>query len=235
MSTETLKFSKLHPYVNQNDDISEKYVNDIISNQHPILSSFYYTQFMVNWITPIFKIANQRQLLESDIWELPSNANVKHAYNKFSMVWNKINNENIRLNKKTSLFQVLMTCYWKGFLYSGILQVLFLCFQLAQPFVIIEIVKYVSTGQGGIGYGIGLACILGLISLCSSLTLTTVLYMNRLLGISVKAGIMTVIYEQALHLTSASRLSYSVGQITNLVGIDSDKLFMAVQFPHFLW
>ena len=59
--------------------------------------------------------------------------------------------------------------------------------------------------------------------------------MNRLLGISVKAGIMTVIYEQALHLASASRLSYSVGQITNLVGIDSDKLFMAVQFPHFLW
>ena len=40
---------------------------------------------------------------------------------------------------------------------------------------------------------------------------------------------------KALHLTTAARMQSSVGQTTNLVAIDSEKLFQAVLFCHFIW
>lgn len=206
-----------------------------VNCQHPIVKSFYLTQFMVFWIAPLFEIADKRQLLDTDVWSLPPSVSVHNAYDKFWRTWEAMRVEDSCKGEKTSLYGVLVRCYFKEFIYSGLLQLVFMLFQLGQPFLIIEIVKYVSTGNGGIRLGIGLALALGCVSLCSSLSLATSLYLNRILGIEVKAGLMTAVYKQSLNLTSESRLSYSVGQITNLVAIDTDKIFMAVQFPHFLW
>jgi hypothetical protein len=38
-----------------------------------------------------------------------------------------------------------------------------------------------------------------------------------------------------LPITAAAKQSHSVGQITNLAAIDTEKIFLAAQFPHFLW
>lgn len=225
--------------VRNNSSISSIYEDEDattgVNCQHPIVKSFHLTQFMVFWIAPLFEIADKRQLLDTDVWSLPPSVSVHNAYDKFWRTWEAVRVEDSSKGEKTSLYRVLVRCYFKEFIYSGLLQLVFMLFQLGQPFLIIEIVKYVATGNGGIGLGIGLALALGCVSLCSSLSLATSLYLNRILGIEVKAGLMTAVYKQSLNLTSESRLSYSVGQITNLVAIDADKIFMAVQFPHFLW
>lgn len=46
---------------------------------------------------------------------------------------------------------------------------------------------------------------------------------------------MAAVYQKTLRLTSASRLQCTVGQTTNLMVIDSEKLFQVVLFMHFLW
>ncbi len=51
----------------------------------------------------------------------------------------------------------------------------------------------------------------------------------------VKASIMMNVYEQAIHLTNASRQQCTIGQTTNLMSIDADKIALASQFVHFLW
>jgi len=221
--------------VSNNSNSSSEDSTTAVNCQHPIVKSFHLTQFMVFWIAPLFEIADKRQLLDTDVWSLPPSLSVHSTYDKFWRTWEGVRVEDSSKGEKTSLYRVLVRCYFKEFIYSGLLQLVFMLFQLGQPFLIIEIVKYVATGSGGIGLGIGLALALGCVSLCSSLSLATSLYLNRILGIEVKAGLMTAVYKQSLNLTSESRLSYSVGQITNLVAIDADKIFMAVQFPHFLW
>ena len=54
-------------------------------------------------------------------------------------------------------------------------------------------------------------------------------------GISIRSGMMMLIYEHALKLTSNSKQKNTVGQMTNLMAIDAEKLFLAAQFLHFLW
>jgi len=129
----------------------------------------------------------------------------------------------------------MVKCYYKNFMFSGILQLLFVGFQVGQPFLVGELVQHVATGEGGIARGMGFAVGLGALSFCSSITLTMVLYTCRSIGIEVKAAIMMVIYEKTLSITSSAKQENSVGQTTNLAAIDAEKLFFATQYPHFLW
>lgn len=110
-----------------------------------------------------------------------------------------------------------------------------MCFQLAQPFLVGEIVNFIATGNGGISYGVGLAFGLLAVSMASSISLSASLYMSRLLGIAVKSGVTMLVYDHALHLTAAARMQCSVGQTTNLMAIDAEKLFQAVIFFHYIW
>jgi uncharacterized membrane protein len=112
---------------------------------------------------------------------------------------------------------------------------MFIMFQVGQPFLVGQLVAYVRTGDGGIGRGIGLAIALGAISICSSIAVTIIFYVTRVIGMEVKAAMMMAVYEKTLLLTSSAKQEYTVGQTTNLAAIDAEKIFLAAQFPHFLW
>lgn len=115
------------------------------------------------------------------------------------------------------------------------MQLLFVLFQIGQPFLVGQLVKYVRTGEGGIGFGVAMAITLGVISTCSSIAITIVFYITRIIGIEVKAAMMMAVYEKTLCITSAAKQENTVGQTTNLAAIDAEKIFLAAQFPHFLW
>ena len=63
-----------------------------------------------------------------------------------------------------------------------------MCTQLAQPFLVSELVRFVATGHGGIQRGVGLSFALAAVSIASSIFLTASLYTNRLLGVSIRSG-----------------------------------------------
>jgi ABC-type multidrug transport system fused ATPase/permease subunit len=202
---------------------------------HPSENSFFFTRFMVFWIAPLIKLARERQLQESDVWDTPTKSNVLHSHNEFRKFWIEEQKSSIVKGKKPSLFKALLRCYFKPFALSGLLQLLFVMFQVGQPFLVGALVHYVRTGDGGIGVGMGLAVGLGALSVCSSISLTIVFYISRNIGTEVKAAIMMAIYEKTLSITSSAKQENSVGQTTNLAAIDAEKLFLASQFPHFLW
>jgi ATP-binding cassette subfamily C (CFTR/MRP) protein 4 len=202
---------------------------------HPIVDSLYITRFMVFWITPLIRTASKRQLQESDVWECPTDVNVSHSHQEFRTAWNHEKDLAAQEDREPSLFRAILRCYRKGFITSGVLQALFIMFQVGQPFLVGQLVAYVRTGDGGIGRGIGLAIGLGAISICSSIAVTIIFYVTRVIGMEVKAAMMMAVYEKTLLLTSSAKQEYTVGQTTNLAAIDAEKIFLAAQFPHFLW
>ena len=205
------------------------------SGHHPSDDSFFLTKLMVFWIGPLIKLATQRQLQESDVWDTPANCNVIHSHNDLKRFWVEEQQAGAHEGRKPSLFKALVRCYFQPFALSGLLQLLFVMFQVGQPFLVGELVHHVRTGDGGIGSGMGFAIGLGALSVCSSLSLTMVFYISRNIGTAVKAAIMMAIYEKTLSITSSAKQENSVGQTTNLAAIDAEKLFFATQYPHFLW
>mmetsp|Transcript_9429 Transcript_9429/g.15612 ORF Transcript_9429/g.15612 Transcript_9429/m.15612 type:complete len:1368 (+) Transcript_9429:191-4294(+) len=204
---------------------------------HPLHGSFLLTRFMIFWIFPVIKIAQKRQLNDSDIWDMPRKTNVGSGHKNFQKFWEeeKTRSKHHQDIKEPSLFQSIVNCYWRGFLASGLAQISFMVFQIAQPFFVAELVKYIASGDGGLGWGLGLACMLGFVSLCSSVSISIVFYVLRTVGIQIRAAMMMAVYDQSLKITSSAKQSHSVGQITNLAAIDAEKIFLAAHFPHFLW
>eukprot|EP01039_Chlorochromonas_danica_P012867 gene12867-14826_t len=137
-------------------------------------------------------------------------------------------------HRDPSLVRALFIAYGHRLLLSGIYQVSFLVFQLVQPFLVAALVQYISEG-GSFRRGIGLALGFAAVALVCSISIAQALAQLRKLGVAVRSGIMMAVYEQALRLTTAARMSSTVGQTTNLMAIDSEKLNIAVQFVHFLW
>lgn len=199
------------------------------------LSPFH--RVMVFWIFPLIATAYKRQLEEVDVWDCPDKQSVEFAEGMVRDAWLA---EQVAAAAETparppSIKWALWRAYSSQIREAGVYQALFMLSQLGQPYLVGLLVQYISTGEGGIGYGIGLALALAAVSLCSSYTLASSLFLNRRLGVVVRTGVMAMVYSQSLALTSASRQKLTIGTIVSLMSVDSEKLFLAAQFFHFLW
>jgi hypothetical protein len=54
-------------------------------------------------------------------------------------------------------------------------------------------------------------------------------------GIILRATLLSVLYDQILRLTPAGKTNLTSGQVANLVGIDTQKLYDVAQEGHLIW
>ncbi len=205
--------------------------------EHPEEKGYFGYRFdiFLRWVNPLIKLANERTLEESDVWHCPKKYDVDGQTKILWEAWYQEVDFAHQQDRRPSLLRALWNGYKDKFLYAGIFQFCFMLFQLGQPFLVGQLVRYLKTGEGGIERGLSLAFGFCAVSLCSSMCIAVTLDLLRRLDVSVRSACMMVVYEQALKLTTSSRMMNSVGQTTNLMAIDAEKLNMAAQFVHFLW
>lgn len=190
---------------------------------------------LLTWLNPLIQLAAEGQLKEDDVWESPQGESVDVQAKKFWTAWYKEVDWAEGLNQRPSFSRAIFLAYGDRFLKAGIFQFSFMVFQLVQPFLVGELVAFISSSSGKLSYGIGLALAFAAVSLCSSLSLAFTWTELRRLAVTIRSVVMMAVYEQALQLTTAARMQSTVGQTTNLIAIDAEKLNLAVQYVHFIW
>ncbi|GJJ12903.1 hypothetical protein Clacol_007149 [Clathrus columnatus] len=113
-----------------------------------------------------------------------------------------------------------------------------------------ERASLVASGQitqpRGIGYGIGLAVALfamqghGFLSLSihievSSLATNQYTILTMTNGMTIRAGVISLIFRKSLRLSGRARMKHSTGQITTLISTDATRLDLASAQVHNLW
>ena len=207
------------------------------SNRHPEEESSTLGFFSVGWILPLMQLAAKRPLLEGDVWDCPRKQSVGYAADLFWHSWN-LEQSAAKASvpeRKPSLTTALLRAYGREIAISGLCQMSFALTQLCQPYLVGEIVNYMATGKGGLNYGVGLTFGFASISITSSALLHLTLFRNRRLGASVRSAVMASVYSYSLNLSSSARAQAGTGTLTTLMAIDSEKMFIAAQFVHFLW
>ena len=208
---------------------------------HPEEASSVLDQLLVRWISPLIDLANSRQaagsgLLDADIWHTPHKRNVRYASSALHTSWMVEQAAAKQEGRKPAFERALFKGFLNDIVNGGLFQLGFLLTQLSQPYLVGYIVHFVVHGSvRGIIVGVGYAFTLGSVSLLSSVCISMALFNMRRLGIAVRCGVMMEVYKHALLLTASSRASNSQGQTTNLLAVDSEKLFLAFQFLHFMW
>ena len=204
-------------------------------DEHPEDNASWVSKLMVFWINPLIATAGQRQLSFEDVWATPSNQSAQHDSKVVWSAWEEELNHALVEQRMPSLSQALYMGFRRDFHIAGGLQAVFMFSQIVQPYLVGELVNYIQFGNGGLSYGAGISVALLIISLISSMSFTAGFSILRRMGVSMRSGVMMAVYEKALKLTSASRMQNSIGQTTNLMSIDAEKLFLSVQFLHFIW
>jgi len=199
---------------------------------HPEEGLWFTEKIFVFWIYPLIKLAHERMLQPEDVHDCPADQNIEHDS---KVVWDAWLEERRRNGSKATLSSAILRGFQSEIIFSGILQLTFCFTQIAQPYLVGELVAYVSSGAGGKQYAIGVCFALAALSFASSLSFSACFFVLRRLGVAVRSGVSMGVYFHTLRLTSASRMKMTVGATTSLAAIDSEKLFLGVQFIHFLW
>ncbi|GJJ12857.1 hypothetical protein Clacol_007102 [Clathrus columnatus] len=100
-----------------------------------------------------------------------------------------------------------------------------------------ERASLVASGQitqpRGIGYGIGLAVALFAMQGHLATNQYTILTMTN--GMTIRAGVISLIFRKSLRLSGRARMKHSSGQITTLISTDATRLDLASAQVHNLW
>lgn len=129
----------------------------------------------------------------------------------------------------------LLRCYRRELRIGALFHLGFAASQLLLPFLIGFFLNYLETGLGGTYAGVGIALLLGAVSISSSYCITSTTYWMRRLALNMRGAVMMRIYEHALQLSPPSRRSTPPAQIMNLMSVDADKLFLSAHYLHALW
>lgn len=129
----------------------------------------------------------------------------------------------------------LLRSYRREIRVAGLFHLGFAVAQLLLPFMIGKLLNYLEDGEGGLFFGMGMALVLGVVSITSSYCIVNTLYWMRRLGLNMRTAVMMNIYEHALLLTPTSRQRAPAGRIINLMSVDADKLFLSAHYFHALW
>lgn len=79
-----------------------------------------------------------------------------------------------------------------------------------------------------------------MVLMCLVTTLTAVLngqYLQKsfLVGFRIKSSLISAIYRKALTISSKAKRDTTVGEIVNLMAVDAQRFFEAVQYFHLIW
>jgi hypothetical protein len=229
-----------------------------VHQMHPEVAINPLIRPLLTWIYPLIRTAAAGNITERDIWDCPNDANVVTNTARIQTAWREelelmkteyasedyLTKNNFILNylhgkwlRIPPFGRAILRAYYGDVAMSGLYQLCFAAMQLTIPFLIGNVIAYLNerNSSSSIERGIGMVFALGIVSTVSSYAILLTFYSTRRTGVCIKAGVMMATYQHALHLSVAARHSCSVGQTTNLMSIDSDKIVLASQYLHFLW
>lgn len=139
--------------------------------------------------------------------------------------------------EKGSLIPALWKIAVPSFLPAGFWEFCYVVSRISLPLSLRELLLVVqeNPGESIIRRGLPYAITLTLAALFSALSQNRVVFLSTKSGICIRAALTSAIYEHALRLTPAGRKGLTSGEVTNLVAVDTQKLFDVMLEGHNLW
>ncbi|KAF8788578.1 Multidrug resistance-associated protein 1 like protein [Argiope bruennichi] len=137
-------------------------------------------------------------------------------------------------NRGPSLLLALAKALWPWLLVAAVLEFLYNFISLIPPILLDYIITFVGNDEAT-WHGYVYAFLL-FFTACFT-TLSSVHNQHFLITASVipRTGLNTAIYHKVLKLSNSSRRNYTVGELCNLVGVDSQRIFEQMWTVNLVW
>jgi len=185
-------------------------------------SSSFISRLVFGWFTPILERGNEKKRLDPKDLEaipLPPDCSTAEVWSAFERCWQ------VQLEKEhPSLFRALLSAYGYEFITAGVLKLVHDCSVFVGPQVLHALILFLRDDQASIWRGLWLTILVTFSQLIMSICLRHYFFRCYTTGLRVRSAVVVAVYRKALVLSIGERQRRSLGEITNLMSIDAQRL-----------
>jgi ATP-binding cassette subfamily C (CFTR/MRP) protein 1 len=193
-----------------------------------------WSKLVFGWVTPLLSLGNQKKKLDPEdlkLIPLPFDLETDHLSDAFGRFWNE---ELERSNP--SLIRALVRAFGMDFLFGGfILKLIHDCCLFVGPQVLNHMIQFLRDGDAPISRGLLLTLAVTVSQLIMSFCLRHYFFKCYIFGLRVRTVVVVAVYKKALNLASGERQTRTLGEITNLISIDAQRLQDLTTYVHAVW
>jgi ATP-binding cassette subfamily C (CFTR/MRP) protein 1 len=222
------------------EEDADESTND--ENEYPPITEMW-KNLTFGWFTPVLE-SIQQQLechqspnLEttSDIPPLPDDDATRPVSQQFQEAWKDELDEAKSESRDPQLSTVLWQCFRPLFLQAGCLKAIHDCLQFVGPQVLHGLIQFLRDADTPLSRGVYLTLAVTAAQLCMSLTLRHYFFKCYRVGLRIRTAILLAIYQKSLTIDTSYYQTHPIGQITNLMSVDVQRLQDVVNLLHAIW
>ncbi|KAI9339681.1 P-loop containing nucleoside triphosphate hydrolase protein [Obelidium mucronatum] len=205
--------------------------------ESPELYANIFSTLTFHWMDGLMKLGYEKDLEMDDLWALRPIDSARSNSDLFLDMWNTE-----RTKKKPSLLKALIRSYGAVFGFAAIFKASQDTLSFIQPTFLKYIMEFTNSWspenkghEQPISRGFSIAVLMLLAAVCQTFLLHQYFHTCIVIGMRVKAAVITAIYQKALRLSPAARQSSTVGEIVNLMSVDAGRLGDLTTYFHIIW
>eukprot|EP00183_Erythrolobus_madagascarensis_P000582 CAMPEP_0185848574 /NCGR_PEP_ID=MMETSP1354-20130828/3399_1 /TAXON_ID=708628 /ORGANISM="Erythrolobus madagascarensis, Strain CCMP3276" /LENGTH=1448 /DNA_ID=CAMNT_0028548985 /DNA_START=55 /DNA_END=4401 /DNA_ORIENTATION=+ len=190
-----------------------------------------FSRVFLLWVVPLILLGWKQPLDDHNMWELRQKENANHLVPRFEGIY-----EETEPNKKGQRFaQALMRSQKSLLVVTGILKAVDVALGAVQPVFVNRLLVWYQdpTAPTADGYIWSVALLLA--PAFKAIVENQYFLGTFRGGLRVRAQIQGLLYNKALRMSPTARAGSSVGQVVNLMQLDSEKIATFCQFLHAAW
>jgi hypothetical protein len=214
----------------------------------PVESASWWSKLFFGWMGPILDAGNKKQRLDPedlDAVPLPVDCSTKYVLEEFDKYWEE--EKRIAAERKEpktgsqlwfhapSLFRSLAYAFGLDFARAGLLKLVHDLCIFVGPQVLHGLIHFLRNANAPLSEGLLLTLAVTLSQLTMSFCLRHYFFKCYLTGLRVRTSVVVAVYRKALVLSSGERQGRTLGEITNLMSIDAQRMQDLTTYLHAIW
>eukprot|EP00178_Gracilaria_changii_P005265 TRINITY_DN1862_c0_g1_i1.p1 TRINITY_DN1862_c0_g1~~TRINITY_DN1862_c0_g1_i1.p1 ORF type:complete len:1372 (+),score=202.17 TRINITY_DN1862_c0_g1_i1:5348-9463(+) len=188
------------------------------------------------WLFPFIHQGWKKPLEDRDLWELRHFE--RGAYTSSNLI-REYNHVKQHTSKQPKLQRALFMNHRSALIFTAALKVVDVAMQLVQPVFVNRLLEFLQqkNTDNPPSNSVGVAWSLGLFISPLIKTLVENHYFMRTMrgGMRVRSGLQGTLYDKSLRMSPSARATSSLGEIVNLMQLDTQRIGDFFQFFHVLW
>lgn len=206
----------------------------------PYFSCF--SDLIFQWFVPVLDLGNQKDQLQPEdlnLVEVPDVCTTANISKKFKTHWQaqldlaKSSSEN--WFAAPSLLITLYRSFGLEFIKAGALKLVHDLCLFVGPQVLNGLIHFLRNADAPLSDGLYLTLLVTVSQLLMTFCLRHYFFKCYLTGLQIRSAVVVAVYEKALVLKSSERQTRSLGEITNLVSIDAQRMQDLTTYLHAIW
>lgn len=201
----------------------------------------FWEKLTFGWMAPLLRLGNAKKRLDPEDLKqlpLPNDARTDHLREAFEEAWSKELSKSKQDGAKTepSLIMALFRAFGFDCVVGGfILKFIHDSCVFVGPQVLNKMILFLGSDEYPLSYGLLLTLAVTASQLTMSFCLRHYFFKCYKFGLKIRTAIMVAVYEKALVLSAGERHTRSLGEITNLMSIDAQRLQELTTYLHAVW